>query len=481
MAKPKKSASDKKKSKKRSLWPLVVAKSKASKNFLIVKTMPGSVATRAMMDEIYQTLDDPDGNFLEQFQTTGFDARCFELYLYAYLRRSGLTVDRSNVAPDFVVSRDGIQVALEATTVNPAQDGVVAEHGRKIGELSEAELADYVNHELAIRFGSALFSKLKKRYWEKTHVKGLPLVFAVQAFHDADSLGMSDAALTQYLYGIQQTGTWGKAAELEIHTNPVPHHKLAEKEIPSNFFSQPGAENVSAVVWSNSGTTTKFTRMGYQQGFGNDRLRIKRQGFCFNPDPDAMDPTLFGYDMDHPPIVEPWGQGLVVCHNPTCKYPLPRDFFPDAVQMYIEGGRIASELNGWHPIASKTLIFDISKLKEALPRQLVSTSTTGIIAIPRSEFEAICGFVVDPEERMAVQHGWFMDETQSFLGVLLQDKSDNDWNYVILARDQRFQFRAIEQKDSMPLRMGARMDLQMRMAILLDKAQRIFPQGPFDV
>jgi hypothetical protein len=27
--------------------------------------------------------EDPDGNFIEQFQTTGFDARLWELYLFA--------------------------------------------------------------------------------------------------------------------------------------------------------------------------------------------------------------------------------------------------------------------------------------------------------------------------------------------------------------------------------------------------------------
>lgn len=121
---------------------------------------------------------------------------------------------------------------------------------------------------------------------------------------------MSDSALTQYLYGIKQAGSWTAGAQLEIEVNRLDHHKLAEKEIPSGFFSQPDAEHVSAVIWSNSGTTTKFARMGYQQGFGNDTLRIKRQGWSFNPDPDAMDPTLFGYDLNHRARIRSGGNWL---------------------------------------------------------------------------------------------------------------------------------------------------------------------------
>ena len=38
-------------------------------------------------------------------------------------------------------------------------------------------------------------------------------------------------------------------------------------------------------------------------------------------------------------MVESWGQGLVVNHNPNALFPLPRDFSPEAVQAYIEDGK----------------------------------------------------------------------------------------------------------------------------------------------
>jgi hypothetical protein len=45
------------------------------------------------------------------------------------------------------------------------------------------------------------------------------------------------------------------------HT-PIDKHKSGTKETPSAFFAQPNAENVSAVLFSNSGTIPKFNRMG---------------------------------------------------------------------------------------------------------------------------------------------------------------------------------------------------------------------------
>ena len=38
---------------------------------------------RATMRDVVATMSDPDGNLVEQFQTFGFDARTFEIYLHA--------------------------------------------------------------------------------------------------------------------------------------------------------------------------------------------------------------------------------------------------------------------------------------------------------------------------------------------------------------------------------------------------------------
>ena len=74
---------------------------------------------RAMLCEVASTMTDPDGNFVQQFQTHGFDARTFELYLHALFVEAGHTIDRTHARPDFLISRDGLTVAVEAVTANP--------------------------------------------------------------------------------------------------------------------------------------------------------------------------------------------------------------------------------------------------------------------------------------------------------------------------------------------------------------------------
>lgn len=65
----------------------------------------------------------------------------------------------------------------------------------------------------------------------------------------------------------------------------------ATQEIPSGFFFLPGAENVSAVLFSNSGTISKFNRMGLLAGFGAGRAQMIRKGFAYEPNPDAAAPA----------------------------------------------------------------------------------------------------------------------------------------------------------------------------------------------
>jgi len=426
------------------------------------------------MEEIFRTYEDVDGNFLEQFQTTAFDARCFELYVYAFLSREGYTLDRSKPNPDFLIQKDDIAAAIEVTTVNPATSGPLTTSGKKISDMSQTELREYEQNELAIRFGSPLYSKLQKKYWELPHCKGTPLVFFIQAFHAQEALAFSDSALSSYLYGLSQTGTWSVEGELSVSSAQVQEHSVEGKTIPSNFFQLPGAEHVSAVVFSNSGSLAKFDRLGFHHGYGNETYNVTRFGTSFNPDPDAMDPTLFIYDVGQPPFVETWGQGLVVNHNPNALHPLPDGFFGQVVDTRFQDNRMVSSLRGWHPIATNTLVMHLHEAKAKLGHLLVRPGVA-VGAINKREFQAIIGLNHD-ENPLIEEQGWFADETNSFLGVVLFDKQDEDWGWVILARDPRFRFRAIETDSSLSSRREACQAMQQRICDLLMQPKRIFVQ-----
>ncbi len=459
----------------KSLFSLVAPEDSLHPNFAIVRTQPGWEPARRMLDDVYQGFKDLDGNFLEQFQTTGFDQRFFELYLFAYFSRSGFSIDLCHAVPDFLVERRGVKVAVEATTVNPPRAGVVKQVGKTLTQLLENDAEDYFLNELPIRFGSPLFSKLQKEYWKLEHCRELPFVIAIEAFHEDDAHLISDNSLITYLYGSTASADWTDDGKLEIQRHRIQSHRLGGKEIPSGFFGLPNTENISAVVFTNSGTLAKFSRMGYQHGFGCGTVDISRRGFWFNPHPDAMDPTFMAYNLDMPPFVETWGQGLVVFHNPVCTHPLPRDYFVNAVQGYIEDGKFVADHFGWHPITTTTHSIYLGPDKEklnGLPWRQSPRVAVG--ALSKKDFKALCPYSLSASNPLAEEQGWYGDETGSFLGVVARDKTDDDWVWVVLARDEHFVFRCIDLKCSLPTRDQARVEVQFKIAELLFSPRRVF-------
>jgi len=420
--------------KRRSLFAKVVETKKQHLRFKVLKNRRMQAPARWMLNEVYKTYEDIDGNFLEQFQSDGFDARYFELYLHAYFSRSGYQIERPKPAPDFVVERNGIRVAMEATTVNPSTSGAIAKHGKKIKDMSPDEYLEYQHEELAIRFGSPLISKLKKKYWDMTQCKGMPFVIAIQAFHDSESLTFSDHALSRYVFGIDHTAKLTKKGKLRVRGKKVKEHTLGTKVIPSGFFKLPNAEHVSAIIFTNSGTNAKFLRMAYQHGRDNDRLIMIRQGYAYDPNPDSQDACYFTYNLDCPPLVESWGNGLVVLHNPKCAHPIPQGYFVDAIDHYIDGNRMASEVRQWHPLSTHTFVTDLGKTKEHLFKIPFRTPSLVVMSIPKLEFQALVGINHDTNP-VIEENGWYSDESNSFLSVIFRDKVDNDWGTAILARD----------------------------------------------
>jgi len=457
----------------KTLFMPVVAEDQLHESFVTIRDQQASKPTRWMLDRIFQDFDDPDGNFLEQFQTTGFDARFFELYLFAYFSRSGFEIYREHPNPDFLVTLDQFQIAVEATTVNPAQSGAMAESGRSISDLNQEEMIDYLTNELPIRLGSPLYSKLKKRYWELEHCKDLPFVVAIEAFHDPLSLGMSDQPLSTYLYGERHKAGWSNIGRLEVDVENVDEHEFSKKVIPSGFFSLSDAENVSAVIFTNSGTSPKFSRMGYQHGIGCEEIHMIRSGYCYTPDLEVRDASLFSYNMDYPPVIETWGQGLVIFHNPLALRPIPIGFFPDTVDCYVQDGMVVSDHRAWHPFSSTTQISHLgaakAELKNLCPHDFL------VIAISKVEFDSMFGAVRPLSGMMFKEDGWYTNSSRAFLGVIYKDATDGDWGCMVLARNEYFGFEPIATNSSILSREEAVIGVQHKIAELLRSAQRIFP------
>lgn len=324
---------------------------------------------RKTINEMMPHFVDVDGTFVQQFQTRGFDARLWELYLFAMLKESGFDLDRSFATPDFVGSRFGDEIALEAVIVGrkPGYNISLVEVMPK--PLNLAEIETQLKHEMPIKFGSPLFTKLKKKYWQYNHVKGKPFVIAIADFHDDQSMIWSHPSLCAYLYGKR----YEMATDADGHSHQVcidlESHSYGDKTIPSGFFYQPEVENVSAVISSASGTISKFNRMGRQAGYGDPDIRMIRTGYCYNHDPKALEPDVFSYEVNEESR-EIWSEGINVYHNPNARIPLEPRMFPFAGHHTFIDGNIVSMLPEFHPYSSLTFSI-VPKGKDNNPDGLI--------------------------------------------------------------------------------------------------------------
>jgi hypothetical protein len=328
---------------------------KLNPSFVRLVTEEGYSPARGIIEPMMRWYEDADGNFVEQFQTSGFDPRMWELYLFATLSEAGFRLDRSHAAPDFIAGGLAGALAVEATTVNPTLDASGARLPTPSTENFE-ELQAYIDEYMPTRYAGPLTNKLNKKYWELPHASGLPLVFAIQDFHEEMSMTWTRSPLPTYLYGYRHRPRRGEDGSLTIVPEKVASHRWGDKEVPSGFFGLPGAENVSAVLHNSQGTISKFNRIGVVAGFGSSRVRLVRSGLVVDPDPNASTPRSFSIAVDAG-YSEPWIEGADVYHNPNATNPLDRVMLPGAAHHRLrEDCQVETIMPAWQPLTSHTSV-----------------------------------------------------------------------------------------------------------------------------
>lgn len=343
------------------LFSPIVPAEKQHPYFIRLNRNLGFSPAKAIIREMMPHFIDIDGNFVEQFQSTGFDARLWELYLNSYFSGEQLFINREHDSPEFIVEKFGKKVAVEAVIVGRKSDNPPKYFREKEDIRIPDDILKEHENSMPIKFGSPLYSKLKKKYWELSHVKGVSLVFAIADFHDDQSMLWSSTALITYLYGVKHTFHYNAKKQLVITPLKIKMHKIGKKEIPSGFFFQPDSENVSGVLFSSSGTISKFNRMGKQAGLGAPKVVMIREGVCHDHDPNAAVPKYFRYMVDEE-CNETWAEGLSMFHNPNALYPVPEELLPSIAHHYFrKDGQIISHLPEFHPYTSVTYIVETKK------------------------------------------------------------------------------------------------------------------------
>jgi hypothetical protein len=95
--------------------------------------------------------------------------------------------------------------------------------------------------------------------------------------------------------------------------------------------------------------------------------------------------------------------------------------------------------------------------------------------ISRDEFHSL--FLGPPTMVHLCEAEWLADVIARVLGVVIHDLYDNDWGYVVLGRDERKVFRAIDMNSSFPTHEEAGNELREKMIKHLATGAEIFPQG----
>jgi len=326
-------------------------------SFLQLIESDGFFAAREIIKPMMRWHKDMDGNFVEQFQTNGFDARLFELYLFALFTEMGYLIDKSLSVPDFFCRRPLGEFVVEAVTVNATQDN----SGNPIPPPpieTEDQIRSFSREYMPIKFGSALTSKLKKRYWESPDVSGKPLLFAIQDFSFTGSMRFTRESLIMYLYGYDYENKINTDGSVSLVPYKIETHTWKSKAIPSGFFCIDTSKYVSAVLFNSGATISKFNRMGELAGFGSPDVIMIQEGCIINSSPNTTEPLEFRRRVTASECRETWAEGLEVYHNPNAIHPIKDDMFPGAAHYHLlPSGIIEIKHPDWHPLYSTTLIF----------------------------------------------------------------------------------------------------------------------------
>ncbi|MEM7668750.1 MAG: hypothetical protein AAF317_06305, partial [Pseudomonadota bacterium] len=334
-------------------------------DFLRVATEDVFSPARGIIEPMMRWHEDLDGNFVEQFQSTAFDQRIWELYLFAVLTELGFKLDTEHPVPDFIARNLIGEVAIEAVTVGPTRvDGQIVPPPPI---ETEEQMSTYLQDYMPIKFGSPLFSKLQKKYWERPQIAEMPLVFAVADFSSPGSMVYTRSALERYLYGYDHNPGRDEAGNAIGEPIKIEEHRWGDKVIPSGFFDIPDARHISAVISTSAGKISKFNRMGVVGGFDTGDVLMFREGTCVDRDPRAAHPLVFKALVNASDYRESWVEGLNVYHNPNADIPLDDAMFPTAGHHRCDGeGYWVSQLPEIHPLASRTQLIGGVDVAQAL-------------------------------------------------------------------------------------------------------------------
>lgn len=307
-----------------SLFMSKVPKAKRNIYLKMLLEDPHHYPAYIVLEELAYWFKDPDGIFIRDFQSASFNSRLFELYLNAVFYELDFASDRSHNQPDFLLSKFGVEISVEAVSIAETEDPL---EKKIIDHKHFEEIDDHVKNTMPFRFARSLLKKVNHRpepnkvyYWELEHTKNKPFLIAMQDYSKRMSMGYSNPALHSYLYGVDiETGE-----KIESHNHQT-------RSIKSNFYSSPKNKHVSAVLLTTQATLPKFNRMGILAGIEPKGFKMMVSG---SKTDDEFNITPFFSDVSDSKYEEPWCTAAYMYHNPNAIHPIDYRLFPNVVHVF---------------------------------------------------------------------------------------------------------------------------------------------------
>jgi hypothetical protein len=320
-------------------------------NFWTIAKPPAYKGTRQLINEVFNSWDGFDNHFVQEFRTTNFNSRLWEIYLYATFKSLGYNVRACPEGrPDFKLFKDGVTVFVEAVTSNP-----VGNTPKLIPSVFENESLEAT----MIKLRSTLTTKVAKEYWELPWVHGYPLVLAICPFHSSEALNIVDFDMINYLYGVKLVELLDEDGINRFDEYKYDKIRVGEK-LFSPFFELPRASNISGILFSNTGTIGKFSRLAFQRGYDNDRVHsFYYSGSYADPRVDGLGIGQFSIELQNKEpreFTDEWQFGATVFLNHNAKISFPEGFFGGMTQRkYTHEDGLLRIMAPFHPYNAKNL------------------------------------------------------------------------------------------------------------------------------
>ena len=161
-------------------------------------------------------------------------------------------------------------------------------------------------------------------------------------------------ALLEYLYGYKISHSKDDKGNVKIEYTPSEGFtKDSGSKVPAGFFVLPDSENISAVLFTATGTISKFNRLGKQAGLGSNKSTLIRTGMHHDHNPNAVVPIPFHYTVSEE-CEETWAEGVSIFHNPNALIKIDPDLFPSTAHHFLVNGKVISKFPEFFPYSSIT-------------------------------------------------------------------------------------------------------------------------------